>query len=129
MTIKKYLGLITLGTLACWTAFVLVIMNLDPNTGSWIIFMSFYTTLFLALLGTFAVLGMGIRLVLLRQEEPLEQVLIAFRQSFSFAFLVVASLFLQSQDLLQWWNILMLIAALTLVEWAVLLRQRRVPLV
>ena len=129
MTLKHYVALIIIGTVACWTAFAMVIYNLDPNAGSWVVFMSFYTTLFLALLGTFALLGMGIRLALLWHEPPLEQVLIAFRQAFSFAFLVVAALFLQSQDLLQWWNILMLIGVLTLVEWAVLLRQRRIPMI
>lgn len=129
MTLRSYIAFLLFGTAACWAAFSLVIANLDPGAGSWLVFTAFYVTLFLALLGTFSLLGMGIRLTLLRHESALTQVVIAFRQAFSFSFLVVAALFLQGEGLLQWWNVAMLIASLTFIEWAILLRERRIPMV
>ncbi len=127
MSLRQYILLMLIGTLLCWVAFGLVVSNLDPNNATWLVFGFFYLTLFLALVGTFALLGTGFRLYILRHEIVVRQVMIAFRQAFSFAFIIVMALFLQSQHVLYWWSLLLLVAALTFVELAILLRRRRLP--
>lgn len=117
----------SIGTILCWIAFGLVVSNLDPLQATWPVFVFFYLALFLALVGTFALLGMGFRLAILRRQVVFRQVMIAFRQAFSFAFIVVMALFLQSQRLLHLWSLFLLVGALTFVEFAVLFRQRRLP--
>jgi len=112
------------GTILTWGAWVIVLLYLDPATAGWLGFSLFYISLFLALVGVFALIGLGFRLYILRHEVVFRQVTVAFRQAFSFAFLAVAALFLQSQGLLTWWNMLFLIAALTFFEFAILVWQR-----
>ena len=127
MSLRQYVIFMLAGTVLCWVAFGLVVMNLNPIEASWPVFVFFYLTLFLALVGTFALLGMAFRLFILRHEVVFRQVMIAYRQAFSFSFIVVMALFLQSQHLLFWWSLFLLVGALTFVEFAVLLRQRRLP--
>lgn len=127
MSLKQYVALMAVGTVACWIAFWLVITSLDPTHASWLVVGFFYLTLFLALVGSFAIMGVVFRLYLLRHDAVFRQVMIAFRQAFSFSFLIIAALFLQHEQLLYWWNMVFLIGALTLIEFAVLLRQRRFP--
>src|SRR3989338_9316484 len=111
MSLKKYISLMIFGTVLCWIAFGLVVNNFDPDQQSWLVFAFFYTTLFLALVGSFALVGMIFRLYILRHDVVFRQVVIAFRQGLSFSFLVIAALFLESQKLLFWWNLLFLIVA------------------
>ncbi len=127
MSLRQYVTLMLIGTILCWVAFGLVVSNLDPTNATWMVFAFFYLTLFLALVGTFAILGTAFRLYILRHEVVVRQVMIAFRQAFSFAFIVVAALFLQSRHILYWWSLVFLVATLTFVELAILLRRRRLP--
>jgi hypothetical protein len=127
MTLRQYVVAMLLATFGSWGGWLLVVTSLDPVTAGWLGFGLFYVTLFVACLGTFALVGVGVRLRLVRQEPALGQVTIAFRQAVSFSALVLAALFLQSKGLLTWWNMLLLVAALTLVEFAVLALSRREP--
>ena len=127
MSLKQYIFLMLLGTVLCWGAWLLVIFYLDPDSAGWLGFAFFYSSLFLALVGSFALLGLGFRLFILRHEVVFRQVTIAFRQALSFAFVVVAALFLQSREVLTWWNMLFLIAMLTILEFAVVARKQRLP--
>jgi hypothetical protein len=78
----------------------------------------FYITLFAALMGTIAVVGVLYRvLVLKRQEIVMREVRISFRHSIMLAFVAVATLALSAQNVLVWWNILGLFAVLGVVEY------------
>lgn len=112
------------GTIVAWGAFGAVAANTSPDSAGAVGFALFFISFYVALVGTFALIGLALRKVLMRSELPAKQVWVSFRQSFSFAFLVVAALFLQSKELLYWWNIVFLIIALTFVEVAVLLLQK-----
>jgi len=116
MTLKKYLIIMTLATLACWGLFSVVVAGIDPNTTNWIGFSFFYLSLFLALWGTSAVLGFFVRFVLLHQNLAFRAVGDAFRQSFFFSTLIVSSLGLLSRDLFTWLNILLLVLILSFIE-------------
>ena len=117
MTLKTYLTMMLLATAICWSAWAVVINSINPETTNIIGFLLFYISLFLAIIGSIAILGFLVRFVLLRQELVFRQVAIAFRQSFSFAILIIVLLILQSFSMLTWWNILLLIAGLTMLEF------------
>ena len=120
MTLRQYVVLMTLGTFLCWGAWFLVVMYLDPATAGWLGFGFFYSSLFLALVGSFSLIGLGFRLYILQSEVVFRQVSVAFRQALSFSVLMTVGLFLESKDLLTWWNAVMLVLAVTLVEFAVI---------
>jgi hypothetical protein len=106
-----------LATGICWAAWAVVVQSINPETTNWIGFLLFYGSLFLAVVGTSALVGFCIRFVLLRKELVLRQVAVAFRQSFLFAVIIVGSLILQSFRMLTWYNALLLVVALTVLEF------------
>lgn len=127
MSLRQYIVLMLLGTMLCWGAWVLVLIYFDPDSAGWLGFGFFYGSLYLALIGTFSLAGTGLRLIFAKPGAVFRQVSIAFRQAFFFSFLVIAALFLMSKDLFTWWNMFLLVGALTLIEFAILVLRRREP--
>jgi hypothetical protein len=83
-------------------------------------FSMFYATLFVALVGTAAIVGFLVRFVGLKRELAFKSVKEAFRQSFLFALLVVVSLHLLAKDLFTWLNLFYLIGGLSILEFFLL---------
>ncbi|MCB9798113.1 hypothetical protein H6758_00125 [Candidatus Nomurabacteria bacterium] len=54
MYFKHFLVVILVGTLLCWSAWFLVLFNVDPFTSTGIGFFFFHMSLLLSLVGTFA---------------------------------------------------------------------------
>lgn len=117
MTLKQLLLVITLATIIFWSLWSTVIVQIDPLTSGWFGFILFYATLFFALLGSFFLVTFVIRKAINRLSFEYSIVATSFRQSCMFAALIIGMLVLQSQDLLNIWNIAMLIAGLTLLEF------------
>ncbi|PIT93770.1 hypothetical protein COU00_02555 [Candidatus Falkowbacteria bacterium CG10_big_fil_rev_8_21_14_0_10_43_11] len=117
MTLKTYLTIMFLATAICWAAWAVVINSINPETTNVIGFLLFYSSLFLAIVGTSAIFGFLIRFILLRKELVFRQVAISFRQSFLFASVIIASLILQSFRMLTWYNVLFLVVAVTVLEF------------
>ncbi len=127
MKLRYYLLIMSAATAFCWLVFGYVVWTVNPEATNAIGFWLFYLSLFLALTGTAAIVGFLIRFVFLRREQIIDkaclsgrQVKIAFRQSFLFSGFIVASLFLLSRDLLTWLNLLILIVALSVLEFFLL---------
>lgn len=110
----------SIATAICWSAFAYVIFTVNPVITNWIGFTLFYTSLFLAIIGTAAILGFVIRFVALKKELAFRLVNEAFRQSFLFAILLIASLMLLSQELFTWLNLFFLIIGLSVLEFFML---------
>lgn len=117
MTLKAYLILMILATIICWAAFSFVLWIINPEITNWLGFLLFYLSLFLALIGTAAIAGFLIRFKALRHELAFYSVKIAFRQSFIFSFLIIATLFLLAMDLFTWLNLILLIIGLSVLEF------------
>lgn len=117
MTLKNYLWLMALTTGILWGVFAFVLKTVDPQITNWIGFLLFYISLFLALTGTAAIVGFFVRFKVLKHELIFNLVKTAFRQSFLFAFLIIAVLFLLSQRLFSWLNLLLLIALISVFEF------------
>ena len=117
MTLRAYLTIMLITNLITWGIFSFIINIVDPESTNWVGFLLFYISLFIAISGTAAILGFLVRFVALKRDLIFYAVKTAFRQSFLFAFLIVASLFLSSQNLLTWFNLLLLIIILTVLEF------------
>ena len=104
-------------TVFIWGIFVFVINTIDPTATNCLGFIIFYLSLFLALAGTAAVGGFFIRFKVLKHELVFNSVKTAFRQSFLFAFLIIAVLYLLAQKLFSWTNLLLLIIIISVIEF------------
>lgn len=117
MSARWYALFMLLGTVICWIAWTLVIRSTDPTTAPWFIFFFFYASLFLALLGTFALLGFLWRIWQHRETVVLlRHVRKTFRQGIFFAALLTGSIYLKAHGWLSWWSLLLVIFILVIVE-------------
>lgn len=116
LTLKSYLKLMLFATGLCWLGFTIVLFYIDPEKTGDTGFALFYLSLLFALAGLIAVAGFMIRGRF--SAAPLHhQVGMAFRQAIWFAGLIVFLLFLQGQRVLRWWNIILFIAFLAILEF------------
>ncbi len=120
MTLRSYLMVMTIATLIFWLALGLIIINIDPTTESWVGIGLFYIILMCAITGTGAIIGFIIRFFALKQGLIPQSVLIAFRQALLAAVLASSVLFLFSRDLFSWLNLLLLLLALSGLEFFLL---------
>lgn len=120
MTLRAYLLLMTIATLAFWLAFGIVVISVDPATASALGLSLFYLTLLFAITGTGAILGFAVRFLALKQELVARSVLVAFRQALLVSILVTVVLFLFSRQLFSWLNLGLLVLALSALEFFLL---------
>lgn len=117
MTLRHYLIVMSGATLISWFAWALVLMNTNPFEATFLIYLIFYASLFVSLVGTVSTVGLAIQIWFFKQDAPqFRQVKKTFRQGVFLATLLIVALFLESQRLLTWWNILLLILAFTFFE-------------
>lgn len=124
MTLKRYLFLMLLATVLCWLALASVMFYINPSEAGIIGFILFYVSLFLSLVGTFSIIGFLLR-VWLTTMPIFRQVIISFRQGVLFSILVSVSLAMQSQQVLNWWIGLLLVALLGIIEMFFSLSSKR----
>jgi len=117
MTLRGYLGTMAATSAVSWLGWIYVLVTVDPTSTNWLGFLLFYLSLFLALTGTSAIIGFMVRFIALKHELVFRQVNDAFRQSFLFALMMVAALYLLSQNLFSWLNAAFLVIALSLLEY------------
>jgi len=125
MTLSRYLIVMTFSAILGWVAWILVLFYIDPFTSGLSGFILFYISLIFALIGTLSVIGYFVRARFHKEELTYEQVANAFRQAILLSVLVTISLFLRSQGLLKWWNIILLIIGLTLLEVFIMSRKAK----
>lgn len=117
MTLKNYLIFMGSTTGFLWGLFLVIINLINPETTNLLGFIIFYLSLFLALSGTTALFGFFIRFKVMKKDLAVRAVKTAFRQSFLFSFLVSAILFLLSQKLFSWFNLILLVVILSIIEF------------
>ncbi|MBI3120602.1 MAG: hypothetical protein HYZ08_03220 [Candidatus Kerfeldbacteria bacterium] len=123
-SVLRYFVIVGLSTLLAWGAFVAVLWLMDPEISGWIGQLSFYASLFLALAGTFFLMGFGLRLLIVRgKRDPFGSVDISLRQSVMLAVLLSGALLLQGNRLFSWWAAGFLLAALVFLECFFLIQQ------
>ena len=117
MTLRFYLIWMSIGALICWLAWFFVLNNIDPNQAEFIGFLFFYSSLFLALAGTFSVIGFLIKKIVLKDDQIVfHHVKSTFRQGMLIAMVIVSGLILLQTKLLTWWNAILLALLFALIE-------------
>jgi len=117
MSLKTYLIFIIFSLLLSWGAWFLVVFNINPESATFFVFVLFYLSLFFALVGTFSLFGFLMRYFFHHSVFPADQMIASGRQSIWFALIIVGTLLLQSQRLVTWWNLLLLVILFSLVEF------------
>jgi hypothetical protein len=124
MTLKSYLWGIRIGTILSLLAFVLVLFNVDPQTTGISGQLIFYISSFLVLSGVFVLFFSWSRLKWSNENESASVLLaLSFRQGILLAILCVAILAMQSLRILTWWDGLLVLAGILLVELYFLARK------
>jgi hypothetical protein len=116
MSFPAFIILMIITTIVSWSAWGVVIFSINPYEADFLGIIFFYISLFFSLLGTFSIIGSIIRKKLVKKDILFRQVVISFRQAILFSLLIATSLFLQSGRILTWWNILILVATLSVIE-------------
>ncbi len=117
MSLNQLLLSVLTASFACWVAWFFILFNVDPQTsGFWGIFL-FYLSLFLSLTGTIFAVSSWLRNKRSAEESEYRAVSVSFRQSIFFSLAIVGVLFLQSKQFLTWWNLIILICGITLLEY------------
>lgn len=125
MSHSIYVLILTLTSITGWGAWLLVITRLDPEeiTGSFPLVM-FYSTLFLAILGTGSILSFYLRRWITKNELFYEHLNSSIREGFLVAFTVITVLWLQYYRVLSIWDAALLGAAMVLLEVFIMSRKK-----
>ena len=117
MTLRRYLIVMAIGSILCWLAWIFLLWSVDPTDSGGLSFAFFYTSLFLAVVGTFSVFGFVLRwLVLPTEAVVFRHVKQTFRQSILIGGMLVLLLWLRAHQLLAWWNVILLAGLFFFVE-------------
>lgn len=101
----------------CWLAWFFVLGSVEPEQAGFFGFLFFYASLFLALAGTFSVIGFLIKKIILKDDQIVfHHVKSTFRQGMLVAGIIIASLLLLQFKLLTWWNGILLVLLFALIE-------------
>lgn len=117
---NTFLLLVGVAGSGSWFAFMTVLFYIDPEASGRIGVAAFYISLFLALLATFTLVGLGGRIVLKkyqRQSTVLFRVLLpAIRQSVWLSAIVVVSFILLAAHVFTVWSMAILLIGFTILE-------------
>ena len=117
MSLKSYLVGLMFSTIFCWVGFILILFYINPDEASTIGLAAFYLSLLFSLTGTFSLIGFYLRVWLSRNEIVFANVSPSFRQGFFLSIIFVVSLILQAFRILSWWDGLLLVGSVVLLEF------------
>lgn len=117
MSRNFYLFGIFIAALFGWASWGVVIHKLSPYASPAPALTLFYASLFLALTATFALFGYYLRVWLNKHEVYSQHVNIALRQGILLSLIVCTGLLFQRLRVLTWWDGLLLVLVMILVEF------------
>ncbi|MFC1663336.1 hypothetical protein ACFL04_04220 [Patescibacteria group bacterium] len=115
MSLKKYLISISVSTLLAWLSWVTVLFYIDPEAG-WLAHVLFHGALFLAIMGTFSVIGFYVRAKIYHEIALFKHVGISFRQAAWLSLFSIGSLVLMGAELFAWWSVSIFALSLIILE-------------
>lgn len=116
MKLKSYVWGMGLISLVSLVAFYFTAINIDPAASGVAGKALFYLVLFFFLSGFFNILLLGARRAFLGNEMVFHGISLSLRQGILLSVLAVALLILQSQRVLFWWDGLLVLAGIFLIE-------------
>ncbi len=116
MTLRTYVWGILIITLFSFVALLGVIINIDPDKSGLAGKAVFFAVLLFFLSGFFNLFLLWLRKKMLGKESTAVNIGLSFRQGFLLAVLALGVLILQGMRLLVWWDGLLLVVGIFLVE-------------
>ncbi len=116
MTLKAYLWGMRIMTLISLAAFGAVVYFFDPESSGFIGKILFYSVLFFLLSSFFNLVLLFFRRKMLGTDAAFLTVGLSFRQSLLLSLLCIGLLVLQSFRMLVWWDGLLVLAGIFLIE-------------
>jgi len=123
MNFSVLLAGLVLSILLAGACLAAILVYFNPTASGPLIFILFYLSLLIASTGIFTLIGLLIRRISQKRRFPLpisraiRQLEISFRQGLLLAMILVAALILQSQQILAWWHLIILVGLVGLAEW------------
>lgn len=125
MSLKAFLALIIFGTIFAWLALGMAIFSFDPEKIGVLGFGVFYLSLFLSLSGIMFIIFDYFKAKIFKNQLLYLRLRNSVRHAILFSILVIGWGFLRSQELLTWWNIILFIVILTVLEFFFISTQKR----
>jgi hypothetical protein len=117
MRLRAFLILILVGTVLAWASWLIALFKIDP-IGSGALGIGLFVILFLlGLFGVFFFAGFGVRRLLFRRQTLFSKLNTSLRQGGFFTALVALWAILQSQRLVRWWNLVLLVLLFATLEF------------
>jgi len=122
MSFRSYLFLMALCTLLAWIAWVLIMLNVNPEEAGAGGFILFYITLTTGLIGSLSLAGILYRVVLRnRKDVVIREVKTSFRHAVLLSLVAILALILSAQGKLHWWVLVVLIIVASVIEYVSLM--------
>lgn len=116
MNIRHYVATMVLSVALCWFSWGLTLVNIDPQAGTTLGFLFFYTSFLLALGGTLSLILLFVYFRRWREQMPLFAcVSKSFREAFVVAGFATVALVMLGNDWLSIWTGSLLVTAFILV--------------
>jgi len=117
MSISVYLAGLILAVLLASACLVAILVYFDPFSANSLILTLFYLSLFIVSTSLLTLIGLAIRWFSQKRILPNHQLEASFRQAILLSLILISALILQSQRILAWWHLLILVALVGLAEW------------
>ncbi len=127
MTLRAYLVGFTASSILSWTVVVVTLLGTNPERGGQAAILALFISLAVALTSSLTLIGYAVRVYRSGNQDKYVAARTSFRQALLVGIAVVAVLALQAVRLLAWWDIVLLVAILWLVE--LYLRAHELPIV
>ncbi len=114
---STYIISILIATVLSWSSCLVVIYKLSPFSQQTLSLFLFYTSLFMALVGTFTLLIYTIRLWLNKKEIYNTHLNTSLRQGALLSLMIIIDLVFQRLRVLTWWDGILLLAIIILLEF------------
>lgn len=103
-------------------AWVFVIFYIDPEDSGMVGKIFFYSSLFLFMSGLWITIFIWIRKRFLGEDAAIKNIGLSFRQGILISIFIVAVVALLGMNYLLWWNVLLILAGIFLLEFYFLSR-------
>jgi len=121
MNLKQYITLMIISSILAWLTWFFILIYINPDDAGLGIFFLFYSSLLIALASSFSILGLIVRVWVLKQKNTATYLASkSFRQAVLFSTLIIGVLYFESKSILNWWVILLSIAILTMLEFFII---------
>ncbi|MBU1292038.1 hypothetical protein KKH07_00920 [Patescibacteria group bacterium] len=123
MNLPVYLAGLVFVVILAGGCLAAIFVYFNPSSSELLVFILFYLSLLIGSTGILTLIGFFIRRISRRRKAPLpikqaiRNLEISFRQGILLSFILVVTLILQSQRILVWWYLIVLVAIIGLAEW------------